>query len=285
MLVVWLISVAAHLTAVEDELRARDVGSLSASQQAWRAQLIDVLHDYRLRGVFPRNTDLPYESPVFVDRFGAHCAMGYLIAASGRHDIVARIAMTRNFAYVVELADDPTLVKWLDEHGFTAAEAARIQPAYPGPATGQLCWPTGRTCQSGPCVPVDAQIAYCSERCDPAQPNVCPTTDYGAMQCAMHAEYTDPICTYQMPFPGSIGQACDDHLDCVGPCLLDEPTPICTYACFEDQPSCPRGYSCSAEQDNRICRPDQGGCHVGGSASPLLVLGFLLRRKRTTIVQ
>src|SRR5688572_12179825 len=196
----WLIAVAAHLTNVEGELRERDVSALSASQRAWRAQLIERLHDYRVRGVFPRNTDLPYETPVFVDRFGTHCAMGYLIAASGRHDIVARIAMTRNFAYVAELADDPALVRWLDEHGFTAEEAARVQPTYQ-PSTGEHCTRTGHDCAEGPCVTVDDHVAYCSKTCDPTQPNACPTlSQYGAMMCGMHASYPEPMCIYEMPF-------------------------------------------------------------------------------------
>ena len=58
--------------------------------------------------------------------------MAYLIHRSGRSDIVDRVEATRNNAYIAELADDPALIAWLDSSGLTVAEAARIQPAYPG---------------------------------------------------------------------------------------------------------------------------------------------------------
>lgn len=66
--------------------------------------------------------------------------MAHLIDSSGRRDIVARVAASRNTAHVAELAGDAALVDWLDEHGLTAAEAAQIQPEYePGPGgTGAL---------------------------------------------------------------------------------------------------------------------------------------------------
>jgi hypothetical protein len=60
--------------------------------------------------------------------------MAYLIARSGRGDIVDLVARTRNNATVTELAADevigPALVAWLAKAGLTVAEAQRIQPAY-----------------------------------------------------------------------------------------------------------------------------------------------------------
>jgi len=58
--------------------------------------------------------------------------MAYLIDRSGRSDIVDHVAGTRNNAYIRELVDDRNLVRWLDTWGLSAAEAARIQPAYDG---------------------------------------------------------------------------------------------------------------------------------------------------------
>jgi Domain of unknown function (DUF4440) len=43
---------------------------------------------------------------------------------------VDRIAMTRNNAFIVELADDPALRAWLDSVGLSVKEAARSQPTY-----------------------------------------------------------------------------------------------------------------------------------------------------------
>jgi hypothetical protein len=119
---------------VERALRGRDVATLSPAQRTARARNLDVLHEYWTAGVFPTNTDFPGERmPYFIDRYGIRCAMAYLIEQSGRGDIVARVAATNNNARIRELKGDPELVAWLDENGLTAAEAARIQPAYGDP--------------------------------------------------------------------------------------------------------------------------------------------------------
>jgi hypothetical protein len=56
--------------------------------------------------------------------------MAYLLERSGRRDLVDRIAMTRNNAFIAELANDPALRVWLDSVGVSVTEAARIQPTY-----------------------------------------------------------------------------------------------------------------------------------------------------------
>src|SRR5256886_1810502 len=123
-----------HLAIVEAELRAKDVSALTPAQRQARARNLAVLHAYWLRGVFPVNSDFPGRRvPYFIDRYGTRCAMAYLIEQSGRGDIVHRIATTENNAYVRDLKDDAQLGGWLRENGLTAAEAARIQPAYRNP--------------------------------------------------------------------------------------------------------------------------------------------------------
>lgn len=123
--------IRAHLTAVEAELRAADVSALSATQRTARARHIEVLREYREAGVFPHNHVLPdVRTPVFVDEHGTHCAVGYLLARDGRHELVAGVRAARNTATVHELADEPELVAWLEGAGLTLDEAARIQPMY-----------------------------------------------------------------------------------------------------------------------------------------------------------
>lgn len=56
--------------------------------------------------------------------------MASLIERSGSPELVQRIATTRNLARVRELADEEALVAWLDTHGMTLDEAARVQPSY-----------------------------------------------------------------------------------------------------------------------------------------------------------
>lgn len=121
-----------HFAVVERELLARDVSALSPAQRAARAEQVRLLRRYAAEGNFPRNEYLPGQVPFFRDGRGNLCAMAFLIAASGRGDIVDHIARTRNNAYVPELADEPGLAAWLDRHGLTLAEAARIQPTYGG---------------------------------------------------------------------------------------------------------------------------------------------------------
>src|SRR5947209_8774444 len=120
----------AHFDSVERELRARDVPRLTPQRVA-RVRLLDLLRGYRLRGVFPRNTDFPDRAmPTFIDYWGRRCGVAYLMEQTGNEDMVLRIAATRNNARVPELKDDPAVGRWLAANGITLAEATRIQPTY-----------------------------------------------------------------------------------------------------------------------------------------------------------
>jgi hypothetical protein len=97
----------ARLDTILGELRTRDVAALSLSQRANRARNIETLRRYREIGQFPRNYDFAQATPYFVDRkTGTLCAVAYLLDASGRHDIVDRVARTNNNVWVDELAGD-----------------------------------------------------------------------------------------------------------------------------------------------------------------------------------
>ena len=118
----------AHFDSVLLELRRRDVAELRPAQRSARSELLQALTRYRDGGVFPHNHDSATATPYFRDEHGTLCAMAYLIATTGRHDIVDDIATQRNNDYIPELASDPRLGAWLDSVGLTVAEAARIQP-------------------------------------------------------------------------------------------------------------------------------------------------------------
>jgi len=124
----------AHFDSVLVELAARDVAGLAPAARARRLALVETLRAYRDRGEFPHNRDVPgVPTPFFVDReTGVLCAVAHLLAASGRRDIVDRVARADNDVWVPQLAGDTAFTAWLDDAGLTLAEAARIQAPYIG---------------------------------------------------------------------------------------------------------------------------------------------------------
>ncbi len=121
-----------HFSRVATQLDRRDLTALSERQRAARADLLSALRSYRDRGDFPHNYDFPdVPTTYFVDRkTGTRCAVAHLLDISGRDDIVQRVAHSDNNVLVPALAGDTAFVAWLDAHGLTLAEAARIQVPY-----------------------------------------------------------------------------------------------------------------------------------------------------------
>ena len=277
--------IQAHLARVEAELRAADLAGLGPAERRWRARLLDELHRYWTRGRFPRNTVAPRLSPVFVDRAGTRCAVAELVHASGHDGLVARVAAVRNTATIAELAGDAELARWLAEHGFTAEEAARIQPSYGPPAPAAVGEPCSSNpeCASGICLDFQESLGYCSEPC--GADGSCPAGVGGvAMTC--DDDEPRPLCRYPSPAPGRLGWPCDQAPGCYGECLRDEPVPTCTSFC-SNLDECPEGYDCRAREDSSgytVCVPPTGGrCAIGGGRGGLLtacVLLLALRRRR-----
>jgi len=127
--------IQSHFDSVLTELGARDVSALTSSQRSERAALVATLRAYRDRGVFPHNYDFPGTAvPYFVDRkTGTLCAVAHLLESTGRRDIVDRVSAMNNNVRVPDLATDTALAGWLEAHGLTLSEAARIQVPYVGP--------------------------------------------------------------------------------------------------------------------------------------------------------
>jgi hypothetical protein len=115
------------------------VADLTDAQREARASALDRLREYRKARAYPHNHVRPFRTPVFVDPHGQPCAVGYLMLRSGEHELVADIVRESNLARVPELAGDPRLSRWLDEHGLSLEDAAAIQPAYgPRPIGDEL---------------------------------------------------------------------------------------------------------------------------------------------------
>lgn len=122
--------ISTHLILVEYTLRNRSTVNLSVQQMNKRFHLLDELKEYAEAGVFPINDYLPYQNPVFIDRIGTHCAVGYLMMQSGNDDLARRIDAREKFAFIHEIKT-PGIAQWAGEHGFTTDELAWIQPGYP----------------------------------------------------------------------------------------------------------------------------------------------------------
>lgn len=122
--------IRAHLAEVESSLRAAPVDTLDADQQARRAASLDALHTYRLAGEFPHNVEVPGERvPVFRDAEGRDCAVGALIRASGEGALADTVDARWHLARVPTM-EEPELLAWAVDQGFTVDELARIQPSY-----------------------------------------------------------------------------------------------------------------------------------------------------------
>jgi len=118
-----------HLLFVEQALLAKSTKHLSEKQKLNRVDMLGVLHSYALNKLFPINTGHSVRQPYFIDNFGTHCAVGFLVKKSGFGDISKAIAEKQNFAYVREIVS-PDLAQWSKVFGFTLEELAWIQPGY-----------------------------------------------------------------------------------------------------------------------------------------------------------
>jgi hypothetical protein len=119
-----------HLRLVEATLRARSVTNLTASQKQKRMELLDQLNIYWHSANYPVNDYLSYKNPVFIDRNGTHCAVGYLMQQSGFEKLATAIDRENKFVYVRNI-HTPGVIDWATMHGFTISELAWIQPGYP----------------------------------------------------------------------------------------------------------------------------------------------------------
>jgi hypothetical protein len=124
-----------------DRLERRSATTWSATRrslvrsglEARRQQQLKRLAEYAARGVFPQNEGQAEQPvPIFVDKHGTHCAVGYLMHRDGWDDAVADVVSTNNLIRVPDVRSGG-LVAWVTQSGLTQEEAALIQPAYAPP--------------------------------------------------------------------------------------------------------------------------------------------------------
>lgn len=122
--------VRAHLAFAEHRLRQHPATGLNRTLAARRAHLLDLLHRYRVAGVFPRNYDFPGERrPCFIDRTGRLCAVSYLVAETAGRPAAERINAAHQYDLIADM-HTPVLDQWVRESGLSKAECALIQPTY-----------------------------------------------------------------------------------------------------------------------------------------------------------
>ncbi|NQX98917.1 MAG: hypothetical protein HRT73_13720, partial [Flavobacteriales bacterium] len=119
-----------HLEYVELLLRKKNVKGFSENRIKQRTHTLDLLHDYWVAGVFPKN----YESkgkrlPCFIDKDRKICAVGYLIEKTAGRQLSEKINLTYKYEYVFNM-NDKTIDDWRLANGLTKLECAMIQPTY-----------------------------------------------------------------------------------------------------------------------------------------------------------
>jgi len=153
-----------HLQRTEHDLRAKDVSDLSLAQQTARAENLDALHRYWVRGVYPHNTYVPgVRVPVFIDADGRACAVGQLMIDSGAEVLAQHIAMDERLEYLATI-ETQGVEHWIEASGLTFDELARIQPSYCGcgdQGTDPVCGVDGETypnaCMATQCAGVEIE--------------------------------------------------------------------------------------------------------------------------------
>lgn len=118
-----------HLEQVVSILRSRSSVHLTEEQGKNRSHLLEVLATYAERKVFPTNLYHTIRTPYFIDNFGVHCAVGYLIQQSGNEGLALAISEEFNYNYIEDI-QSPELLVWAENFGFTVDELKWIQPTY-----------------------------------------------------------------------------------------------------------------------------------------------------------
>ena len=121
-----------HLEYVENLLRHKDIPNLSPELLQKRKQLLDLLHNYRTTGIFPRNHDYKEtRKPCFIDRDNRICAVGYLIEKTAGRQIAEDINNKHQYERILAM-NDKVVDKWIETSGLSKEECAMIQPTYGG---------------------------------------------------------------------------------------------------------------------------------------------------------
>jgi MYXO-CTERM domain-containing protein len=187
-----------HLERVAQQLAQTEPVDLSPEQHQRRLESLEVLEAYRRAGEFPHNTERPGERvPVFRDREGRDCAVGALIRASGEGALADTVNARWHLDRVPEM-QEPALLVWAQEHGFTEQELAEIQPSYcmceEDEAFAPVCAADGVTYWNACVAEVCAGQAPVSDGPCPYEREVCPDFVASEPPVVGGCTYSDFLC-------------------------------------------------------------------------------------------
>ena len=127
------VRMTAHLQYVHDWLASRPATRPELAGK--RKALLDALQRYVAKGTTPKNANLPWRTPVFIDEEGTICAVGYLIESSVGRALPEQIAKLHKYDFIEDIASSmPEVAQWVADSGLTLEEIASIQPAYDEPS-------------------------------------------------------------------------------------------------------------------------------------------------------
>lgn len=125
-----ILRIKTHLEYVEKSLRLTDVSNLPYELQTRRRKMLDLLHQYWIAGIFPRNYDYKDQRmPCFIDKNGRICAVGYLIEQTAGRETAEAINGKFQYSYILDMKDR-VVDDWIASSGLTKEECAMIQPTY-----------------------------------------------------------------------------------------------------------------------------------------------------------
>lgn len=116
-------------------MRIKDTSHLDSKQLQNRFKILDLLHKYWKKEVFPINTTHKQKIPQIQDQKGTMCAMAYVLHNSGQQNLVSNLAQNNNYVLMNDVPDNHELVDLLKQNGISKKEAAKIQPSYSCHAT------------------------------------------------------------------------------------------------------------------------------------------------------
>lgn len=125
-----VVRIQTHLKYVEQLLRNKNVAGLTNEQKVNRHNLLGLLNEYWMAGVFPKNYDYPDQRvPCFIDKHGNICAVGYLIEKTAGREVAEQINTKHQYEHLLAM-NDPAIDSWALTSGLTMEELALIQPSY-----------------------------------------------------------------------------------------------------------------------------------------------------------